>query len=45
MENFREYYYLNIIVIINSFSASNITVNSTLKNYHEQAFKQETKTD
>ena len=37
MENFCEYYYLNIIASINSFSALNITVNTTLKYYHNQA--------
>ena len=37
MENFCEYYCLNIIVSIKSFSALNITVHTTLKYYHKQA--------
>ena len=36
MENFREYYFLNVIVSINSFREFNVTVNTTLKYYHNQ---------
>ena len=44
MENFYEYYYcLNIIVSINSFSALNITVNTTMKYYQNQALNKKLK--
>ena len=36
MENSREYYCLNIIVNISSFSPLNTKVNSTLKYYRKQ---------
>ena len=34
LENLFEYYFLNIVVNINSFSDLSITVNTTLKYYH-----------
>lgn len=44
MENFYEYYYcLNIIVSINSFSALNITINTTMKYYQNQALNKKLK--
>ena len=49
MENFCEYHFLNvtvwmiIIVSINSFSALNIIVNTTLKYYYKQALNKKLK--
>ena len=37
MENSPEYYCLNIILNISSFSPLNTNVNTTLKYYHKQA--------
>ena len=43
MENSREYYCLNIIVNISSFSTSNTTVKSTLKQYRKQPLNKKLK--
>ena len=43
MENSSEYYYLNIIVNISSFSPSNTNVNTTLKYYYKQTLKKKVK--
>ena len=42
MEN-CEYYRLNIIMSINSLSASNVTANTTLKYYHNQTLRKKLK--
>ena len=43
MENSAEYYYLNIIVNISSFSPLNTNANTTLKYYHKQALNKKLK--
>ena len=43
LENFFEYYFLNIIVNVNFFSDLNITVSATLKYYHIQALNKKLK--
>ena len=43
MENSREYYCLNIVVSISSFSPFNTNANTTLKCYHNQALKKKLK--
>ena len=43
MENFGEYYCLNIIVNISSFSPLNTNANTTLKFYRKQALNKKLK--
>ena len=43
LKNFFEYYFLNIIVNINSICDLNITVNTTLKYQHKQALNKKLK--
>ena len=42
-ENLFEYYFLNIVGNVNSFSDLNITVSTTLKYYHQQALSKKLK--
>ena len=43
MENFFEYYYLNVIENINTIAAKNISVNTTLKCYYSQDLNEKPK--
>ena len=43
MKNFCEYYYLHVIVSINSLSTLNVIVNTILKYYHNQALSKKIK--